>query len=240
MMLGAKPTKPDGRDLQPSTLGLIWLRVDGPREPRNLRASADNSSRRAGSIAMQYSAYSYRRLAGRACQNLNSRDIPANIGDKFTNDSNNGSSNASPHRHRPQMLGLLPVDSRMTMRKWRQVGLSVSPSIAGQAPGQRGVITRYIATATRNRSACMSAFSFDQAGAAKEGSQSFCESDLEMGTRAGVYLMQRHRDYLCASSADLSSYEPFLKNKLTRSTHRLRSIEFCAEQVKYSMAAGVT
>jgi len=106
---------------------------------------------------------------------------------------------------------------------------------------QRGVITRYIATVDqKSLSLHVSVFISIKLARQKE------EEDLNRFARAiskwdevlECYLMTGNRDYLLrVVVADLSSYEAFLKNKLTR-LDGIASIEssFALSQVKYSIA----
>src|ERR1700712_778121 len=217
---------------------------------RTLRASADNSSRRAGSIAMAIlRSCKYRSiLAGRGLPKIsNSRDIPANIGiNSHRPTSNHGfiPMQALDAIDR-KILGLLQSDSRMTMQELAdKVGLSVSPCHRRvKLLEQRGVITRYIATVDQKSLGLhVSVFiSIKLARQKEEDLNRFAKAISKWDEVLECYLMTGNRDYLLrVVAADLSSYEAFLKNKLTR-LDGIASIEssFALSQVKYSIALPV-
>ena len=130
-----------------------------------------------------------------------------------------------------KILSLLQSDGRMTMQELAdKVGLSVSPCHRRvKLLEERGVITRYIATVDQ-KSVGLHVSVFISIKLARQK-----EEVLE------CYLMTGSRDYLLrVVVADLSSYEAFLKNKLTR-LDGIASIEssFALSQVKYSIALPV-
>ena len=144
-----------------------------------------------------------------------------------------------------KILGVLQADSRTTMQDLaEQVGLSISPCHRRvKLLEQRGVITRYMALVDQKAVGLpVSVFISIKLIRQKE-------EDLDRFARAisgweevlECYLMTGNRDYLLrVVAADLSSYEAFLKNKLTR-LDGIASIEssFALSQVKYSIALPV-
>src|SRR5712672_93825 len=144
-----------------------------------------------------------------------------------------------------KILSLLQTDSRMTMQELAdKVGLSVSPCHRRvKLLEQRGVITRYIATVDQKSLGLhVSVFiSIKLARQKEEDLNRFAKAISKWDEVLECYLMTGNRDYLLrVVAADLSSYEAFLKNKLTR-LDGIASIEssFALSQVKYSAALPV-
>jgi Lrp/AsnC family leucine-responsive transcriptional regulator len=144
-----------------------------------------------------------------------------------------------------KILSLLQSDSRMTMQELAdKVGLSVSPCHRRvKLLEQRGVITRYIATVDQKSLGLhVSVFiSIKLARQKEEDLDRFAKAISKWDEVLECYLMTGNRDYLLrVVAADLSSYEAFLKNKLTR-LDGIASIEssFALSQVKYSIALPV-
>ena len=144
-----------------------------------------------------------------------------------------------------KILSVLQSDGRITMAELAdKVGLSVSPCHRRvKLLEERGVITRYIATVDQ-KSVGLHVSVFISIKLARQK-----EDDLDRFARAiskweevlECYLMTGNRDYLLrVVAAALSSYEAFLKNKLTR-LDGIASIEssFALSQVKYSIALPV-
>src|SRR5664279_931114 len=215
-----------------------------------LRASADSISRRAGSVAMACSGHSNYRamLAGLPPPKiLNSRDIHLKIGI-------NSHFGAQKPEFIPmhtldaidrKILSLLQTDSRTTMQELAdKVGLSVSPCHRRvKLLEERGVITRYIATVDQKSLGLhVSVFiSIKLARQKEEDLNRFAKAISGWDEVLECDLMTGNRDYLLrVVAADLSSYEAFLKNKLTR-LDGIASIEssFALSQVKYSIALPV-
>ena len=146
-----------------------------------------------------------------------------------------------------KILALLQSDSRMTMQELSdKVGLSVSPCHRRvKLLEERGVITRYIATVDQKSLGLhVSVFiSIKLARQKEEDLNRFAKAISKWDEVLECYLMTGNRDYLLrVVAADLSSYEAFLKNKLTR-LDGIASIEFelCAEPGEvFDRAAGVT
>src|SRR6478609_9412593 len=217
---------------------------------RTLRASADSNSRRADSVAMaalpavNNAAMLTHRLSLKIS---NPRDIPPKIGINYQ-------SLALPTEFIPmhtldaidrKILGLLQSDSRTTMQELAdKVGLSVSPCHRRvKLLEERGVITRYIATVDQKSLGLhVSVFiSIKLARQKEEDLDRFAKAISKWDEVLECYLMTGNRDYLLrVVAADLSSYEAFLKNKLTR-LDGIASIEssFALSQVKYSIALPV-
>ena len=129
-----------------------------------------------------------------------------------------------------KILSLLQTDSRMTMQELAdKVGLSVSPCHRRvKLLEQRGVITRYIATVDQKSLGLhVSVFiSIKLARQKEEDLNRFARAISKWDEVLECYLMTGNRDYLLrVVAADLSSYEAFLKNKLTR-LDGIASIEF--------------
>jgi Lrp/AsnC family leucine-responsive transcriptional regulator len=144
-----------------------------------------------------------------------------------------------------KILGLLQTDSRMTMQELAdRVGLSVSPCHRRvKLLEERGVISRYIATVDQKSLGLhVSVFiSIKLARQKEEDLNRFARAISKWDEVLECYLMTGNRDYLLrVVAADLSSYEAFLKNKLTR-LDGIASIEssFALSQVKYSTALPV-
>src|SRR6516162_5245038 len=144
-----------------------------------------------------------------------------------------------------KILSVLQANGRITMAELAgKVGLSVSPCHRRvKLLEERGVITRYIARIDQ-KSVGLHVSVFISIKLARQK-----EEDLDRFARAiskwdevlECYLMTGNRDYLLrVVAADLSSYEAFLKNKLTR-LDGIASIEssFALSQVKYSVALPV-
>jgi Lrp/AsnC family transcriptional regulator, leucine-responsive regulatory protein len=144
-----------------------------------------------------------------------------------------------------KILSLLQADSRTTMAELAEkVGLSVSPCHRRvKLLEERGVITRYIATVDQKSLGLhVSVFiSIKLARQKEEDLNRFARAISKWDEVLECYLMTGNRDYLLrVVAADLSSYEAFLKNKLTR-LDGIASIEssFALSQVKYSPALPV-
>src|ERR1700740_2679870 len=221
-----------------------------------LRASADRISRRAGSVGMAqlpglhtevgpHFFRCYRRRCRQKSQFL--ATYPRLLGYfpkvrlKIQGLSQMNSLDAIDRK----ILALLQSDGRITMAELAEkVGLSVSPCHRRvKLLEERGVITRYIATVDQ-KSVGLHVSVFISIKLARQK-----EEDLDRFARAiskwdevlECYLMTGNRDYLLrVVAADLSSYEAFLKNKLTR-LDGIASIEssFALSQVKYSTALPV-
>jgi Lrp/AsnC family leucine-responsive transcriptional regulator len=141
-----------------------------------------------------------------------------------------------------KILMLLQQDSRLTMQEIsEQVGLSASPCHRRiKLLEERGVITRYGATVDQ-RAVGLPVSVFISIKLARQK-----EEDLERFAKAVAgwrevqecYLMTGHRDYLLrVVVSDLTAYERFLKQKLTR-LDGISSIEssFALDQIKYANA----
>jgi Lrp/AsnC family leucine-responsive transcriptional regulator len=120
-----------------------------------------------------------------------------------------------------KILSLLQADSRTTMAELAdKVGLSVSPCHRRvKLLEERGVITRYIATVDQKSLGLhVSVFiSIKLARQKEEDLNRFARAISKWDEVLECYLMTGNRDYLLrVVAADLSSYEAFLKNKLTR------------------------
>ena len=145
-----------------------------------------------------------------------------------------------------KILGILQTDSRTTMQELAdKVGLSVSPCHRRvKLMEERGVITRYIATVDQKSLGLhVSVFiSIKLARQKEEDLNRFAKAISKWDEVLECYLMTGNRDYLLrVVAADLSSYEAFLKNKLTR-LDGIASIEveLCAEPGEIlDRAAGV-
>src|SRR5882757_3328031 len=140
----------------------------------------------------------------------------------------------------------IPLKARfITMQELAdKVGLSVSPCHRRvKLLEERGVITRYIATVDQKSLGLhVSVFiSIKLARQKEEDLNRFAKAISKWDEVLECYLMTGNRDYLLrVVAADLSSYEAFLKNKLTR-LDGIASIEssFALSQVKYSIALPV-
>ena len=144
-----------------------------------------------------------------------------------------------------KILGMLQTDGRTTMQELAdKVGLSVSPCHRRvKLLEEHGVITRYIATVDQKSLGLhVSVFiSIKLARQKEEDLNRFARAISKWDEVLECYLMTGNRDYLLrVVAADLSSYEAFLKNKLTR-LDGIASIEssFALSQVKYSIALPV-
>lgn len=144
-----------------------------------------------------------------------------------------------------KIIGVLQADGRTTMQDLaEQVGLSVSPCHRRvKLLEQRGVISRYMALVDQ-KSLGLHVSVFISIKLVRQK-----EEDLERFAKAisgweevlECYLMTGNRDYLLrVVAADLSSYETFLKTRLTR-LDGIASIEssFALSQVKYTIALPV-
>src|SRR3984893_8119153 len=210
------------------------------------RVNADSMSRRAGSIAVAF----LRTLAGvrililPAPRNIsNFRAIPSIIGiyyqpdDTFADFIPMTDLDAIDRK----ILSFLQSDGRITMAELAdKVGLSVSPCHRRvKLLEERGVITRYIASVDQKSLGLhVSVFiSIKLARQKEEDLDRFAKAISKWDEALERYLMTGNRDYLLrVGAADLSSYEAFLKNKLTR-LDGIASIEssFALSQVKYSI-----
>ena len=145
-----------------------------------------------------------------------------------------------------KILSLLQSDSRTTMQQLAdKVGLSVSPCHRRvKLMEERGVISRYIATVDQKSLGLhVSVFiSIKLARQKEEDLNRFAKAISKWDEVLECYLMTGNRDYLLrVVAADLSSYEAFLKNKLTR-LDGIASIEFelCPEPGQiFDRVAGV-
>ncbi len=130
-----------------------------------------------------------------------------------------------------KILSLLQADSRTTMQELAdKVGLSVSPC------------HRRVKLLQKSLGLHVSVFiSIKLARQKEEDLNRFARAISKWDEVLECYLMTGNRDYLLrVVAADLSSYEAFLKNKLTR-LDGIASIEssFALSQVKYSIALPV-
>jgi Lrp/AsnC family leucine-responsive transcriptional regulator len=144
-----------------------------------------------------------------------------------------------------RILGLLQSDSRITMQELAdKVGLSVSPCHRRvRLLESRGVITRYMALVDQKSLGLpVSVFISIKLERQKEADLNrFAKAISGWEEVLECYLMTGNRDYLLrVVVADLTSYEAFLKNKLTR-LDGIASIEssFALSQVKYTIALPV-
>jgi Lrp/AsnC family leucine-responsive transcriptional regulator len=144
-----------------------------------------------------------------------------------------------------KILSALQSDSRTTMQELAdKVGLSISPCHRRvKLLEERGVITRYIAMVDQKSLGLhVSVFiSIKLTRQKEEDLDRFAKAISKWEEVLECYLMTGNRDYLLrVVAADLSSYEAFLKNKLTR-LDGIASIEssFALSQVKYSIALPV-
>ncbi|MDB5596177.1 MAG: AsnC family transcriptional regulator [Hyphomicrobiales bacterium] len=141
-----------------------------------------------------------------------------------------------------KILGQLQLDSRISMQALSEkVGLSPSPCHRRvRLLEERGIITGYIAKVDQ-KAVGLPVSVFISIKLARQK-----EEDLDRFARAismwhevlDCYLMTGHRDYLLRVVVpDLSAYERFLKQKLTR-LDGISSIEssFALDQIKYSSA----
>ena len=141
-----------------------------------------------------------------------------------------------------KLLNLLQQDSRLTLQQLAdKVGLSPTPCHRRiRLLEERGVIARYSATVDQRKVGLpVSVFiSIKLARQTEEDLQKFAKAVALWPEVLECYLMTGHRDYLMrVVVADLSAYEQFLKQKLTR-LDIVASIEssFALDQIKYSTA----
>ncbi len=141
-----------------------------------------------------------------------------------------------------KILAQLQIDSRVTMQDLADhVGLSPSPCHRRvKRLEQRGVITRYGVMIDQKRAGLpVSVFiSIKLERQKEEDLGRFAKAVAQWPEVLECYLMTGHRDYLLrVVVADLSAYERFLKQKLTRLSG-ISSIEssFALEQIKYATA----
>jgi Lrp/AsnC family leucine-responsive transcriptional regulator len=144
-----------------------------------------------------------------------------------------------------RILGILQSDSRITMQELAdKIGLSVSPCHRRvRLLESRGVITRYMALVDQKSLGLpVSVFISIKLERQKEADLNrFAKAISGWEEVLECYLMTGNRDYLLrVVVADLTSYEAFLKNKLTR-LDGIASIEssFALSQVKYTIALPV-
>ena len=144
-----------------------------------------------------------------------------------------------------KILALLQEDGRMSLATLAdKVGLSPSPCLRRvRILEQQGIIARYVAVLSqRNVGLPVSVFvSIKLESQREEALTKFGKAIARWPEVLECYLMTGNRDYLLrVVAADLSSYEAFLKNKLTR-LDGIASIEssFALSQVKYSIALPV-
>ncbi len=133
-----------------------------------------------------------------------------------------------------KILSQLQSDSRTTMQELAdKVGLSVSPCHRRVKQGETD-------RPTLSASSCM-VVRLSDCSQKEEDLNRFAKAISKWDEVLECYLMTGNRDYLLrVVAADLSSYEAFLKNKLTR-LDGIASIEssFALSQVKYSIALPV-
>jgi Lrp/AsnC family leucine-responsive transcriptional regulator len=120
-----------------------------------------------------------------------------------------------------KILAALQTDSRMAMHELAdKVGLSISPCHRRvKLLEERGVISRYIALVDQKSVGLpVSVFiSIKLQRQKEEDLNRFAKAISKWDEVLECYLMTGNRDYLLrVVAADLSSYEAFLKNKLTR------------------------
>ncbi|MET0905696.1 MAG: Lrp/AsnC family transcriptional regulator [Bradyrhizobiaceae bacterium] len=144
-----------------------------------------------------------------------------------------------------KILAALQADSRVTMQELAdKVGLSISPCHRRvKLLEQRGVISGYMALVDQKAVGLpVSVFiSIKLIRQKEEDLARFAKAIAKWDEVLECYLMTGNRDYLLrVVSADLASYEAFLKTKLTR-LDGIASIEssFALSQVKYSIALPV-
>jgi Lrp/AsnC family leucine-responsive transcriptional regulator len=144
-----------------------------------------------------------------------------------------------------KILAALQIDSRITMQQLAEkVGLSISPCHRRvKLLEERGVISRYMALVDQKAIGLpVSVFiSIKLVRQKEEDLNRFAKAISKWDEVLECYLMTGNRDYLLrVLAADLTSYEAFLKNKLTR-LDGIASIEssFALSQVKYSIALPV-
>lgn len=144
-----------------------------------------------------------------------------------------------------KILTRLQDDCRITMQELaEEVGLTASPCHRRvKTLEDRGVIKRYIAIVDQKAAGLpVSVFiSIKLERQKEEDLQRFAKAISGWPEVLECYLMTGHRDYLLrVVVADLSEYEQFLKQKLTRLSG-ISSIEssFALDQIKYSIALPV-
>jgi Lrp/AsnC family transcriptional regulator, leucine-responsive regulatory protein len=144
-----------------------------------------------------------------------------------------------------KILAVLQLDSRITMQDLAEkVGLSISPCHRRvKLLEERGVITRYMALVDQKAVGLpVSVFiSIKLIRQKEEDLDRFAKAISGWEEVLECYLMTGNRDYLLrVVAADLTSYEAFLKTKLTR-LDGIASIEssFALSQVKYTIALPV-
>lgn len=144
-----------------------------------------------------------------------------------------------------KILSILQKDSRVTMQDLAdRVGLSVSPCHRRvKLLEENGIITRYSAMVDQKSLGLhVSVFiSIKLERQKEEDLDRFAKAISGWSEVLECYLMTGNRDYLLrVVAADLSSYETFLKTKLTR-LNGIASIEssFALSQVKYSISLPV-
>src|SRR5258705_6155826 len=139
-----------------------------------------------------------------------------------------------------KILGLLQQDGRMSIADLSEkVGLSPSPCLRRVRMLERaGVIARYVAVLDQQAVGLpVSVFvSVKLERQREQALERFAKAIARWPEVLECYLMTGPRDYLLrVVVADLSAYERFLKQKLTK-VDGIASIEssFALEQVKYS------
>jgi Lrp/AsnC family transcriptional regulator, leucine-responsive regulatory protein len=144
-----------------------------------------------------------------------------------------------------KMLTLLQSNGRLTIQELAEkIGLSASPCHRRlKLLEERGVITRYIAMVDQRAVGLpVSVFvSIKLARQKEEDLDRFAKAISGWSEVLECYLMTGHRDYLLrVVTADLTAYEKFLKQKLTR-LDGISSIEssFALDQIKYTIALPV-
>ena len=144
-----------------------------------------------------------------------------------------------------KILAKLQNDCRITMQDLAdEVGLTASPCHRRvKALEEQGVVKRYVALVDQKAVGLpVSVFiSIKLERQKEEDLQRFAKSISGWPEVLECYLMTGHRDYLLrVVVADLSEYERFLKQKLTRLSG-ISSIEssFALDQIKYSIALPV-
>ncbi len=144
-----------------------------------------------------------------------------------------------------KILAKLQNDCRITMQDLAdEVGLTASPCHRRvRALEEQGVVKRYIALVDQKAVGLpVSVFiSIKLERQKEEDLQRFAKAISGWPEVLECYLMTGHRDYLLrVVVADLSEYEQFLKQKLTRLSG-ISSIEssFALDQIKYSIALPV-
>ena len=141
-----------------------------------------------------------------------------------------------------KILSLLQQASRLTMQEISEkVGLSPSPCHRRiKMLEERGIITRYGVTIDQRAVGLpVSVFvSIKLARQREEDLERFAKAVAAWSEVMECYLMTGHRDYLLrVVVSDLSAYERFIKQKLTR-LEGISSIEssFALDQFKYATA----